>query len=373
MSEQILLVDDELKVLKAYERNLSMHFDVAMESSPEQALMRLEHEGPFAVILTDYNMPRMNGNELLNKARELYPETVRIMLTGNADMEKTITAVNEGSVFRFLRKPCKLETLVRCLEDGLRQYQLITAERELLSKTLNGSIQVLMEILSILDQSVFSMAQRRRKAAAKVASGLNVPELWDIEMAAMLSDIGMVTLPEGTKERYHNHEKLSPSDMEMVLNIPIASSNLIKRIPRLDRVAEIIRLQNQDCGKKDIPIGARILRVVSEYFRIVSKGSTPQEALNILRMAPERFCSEVVNALTNSSDRFGDGNKAKKRIREVSISELKIGQVLKSDVRTANRMLILKANQVLGAAHLQRILNISKFEGVIEPITVEEE
>lgn len=372
MSEQILLVDDELKVLKAYERNLSMHFDVAMESSPEQALMRMEHEGPFAVILTDYNMPKMNGNELLNKARELYPETVRIMLTGNADMEKTITAVNEGSVFRFLRKPCKLESLVKCLEDGLRQYQLITAERELLSKTLNGSIEVLMEILSILDHSVFSMSQKRRKAASKIASGLRLGELWDIEIAAMLADIGMVTLPEGTKDRYNSHKNLTDQDAQMIENIPNVSANLIKRIPRLEGVADIIRNQNQDCSVQGVPIGSRILRVVTEYFRIVSKGTPPMEALDLLRIAPERYSAEVVNVLGRSSSSFIDTASQKKRIREVSVEDLKIGQMLKSDVRTSNRMLILKANQVLGATHLERILNISKFEGVIEPITIEE-
>lgn len=380
-AEQILLVDDELKVLKAYERNLGLDFDICVEASPEQALLRLEHEGPFAVILSDYNMPRMNGNELLLKAKEISPDTVRIMLTGNADLEKAMVAVNEGSVFRFLTKPCMLPALKKCLDDAIRQYQLENAEKELLNKTLNGSIQVLMEILSIMDHAAFSLAQKRRSAARKMAIHMKAPNLWAIEIASLLAEIGIVTLPDDTTERYLAGKALDESETKMVASIPEMSAKLVKRIPRLEKVSEIIRYQNKnydgsgtpkdDTKERGIPVGSRILRVLNEYFRILVKGSSPQEALEMLELSPARFDPAALKSLRACAIRIGAVKADENKLKKIGLNGLKVGQTLRSDVKTQGGMLILKANQVLGPAHIQRIHNFATSDPIQEPIIVE--
>ena len=381
MSEQILLVDDELKVLKAYERNLSMDYEIAVESSPEQALQRLKYEGPFAVMLTDYNMPHLNGNELLKEAKVISPDTVSIMLTGNADLEKSMIAVNEGSVFRFLTKPCPIEQLQKCLDDAIRQYQLVNAERELLTKTLNGSVKVMLEILSIMNHSAFSLAQKRSKAAKYIAKELSIENIWAIEMGAMLSDIGMVTLPDDTMQRVLTNQKLCETEQKMIDSLPEMSAKLVGNIPRLEEVGRIVKYHRKNYDGSgaphdsirgtQIPIGARIIHVVNDYFRIVSKGSSPNEAYSMLNLAGDHYDKSVLKALAKASKDISTPKENKNLIQKIGVNGLKIGQILRSDVFGTNGMLILKSNQILGPTHIQRICNFDSSCGVKEPILVE--
>src|SRR6266481_5372243 len=130
MSAKILCVDDEANVLEAYQRNLRKRFSIDTALGGEAALALIGSQGPYAVIVADMQMPGMNGVEFLTLAREKAPDTVRIMLTGNADQKTAVEAVNKGQIFQFLNKPCPPEMLGTALANGVRQYSLITAERE---------------------------------------------------------------------------------------------------------------------------------------------------------------------------------------------------------------------------------------------------
>lgn len=134
MKPKILLVDDELNVLIAYQRNLRSRFDLSIAESGEAGLAVINESGPFAVIVSDYNMPIMNGIEFLRNVKNLAPDSIRIMLTGQADLQSAINAVNEGNVFRFLTKPCSHELLLNSLESAVEQYRLVTVEKVLLEK-----------------------------------------------------------------------------------------------------------------------------------------------------------------------------------------------------------------------------------------------
>src|SRR5258708_28798973 len=100
--EKILFVDDEPNVVEAYQRSLRRDFQNAIATSGAQALEMIAAGGPYAVVVSDMRMPEMDGVQFLTKASELAPDTVRIMLTGNADQQTAIEAVNQGHIFRFL-------------------------------------------------------------------------------------------------------------------------------------------------------------------------------------------------------------------------------------------------------------------------------
>src|SRR5579864_2678213 len=136
MAEKILLVDDEPNVLRACERLLHNRFEMDAAVGGAEALAAIKTKGPYAVILSDMRMPQMNGAELLTRVKGLSPDTIRIMLTGYADVQTALTAVNEGNIFRLLTKPCDKQTLVNALTAGLTQYRLVTTEKDLLEKTL---------------------------------------------------------------------------------------------------------------------------------------------------------------------------------------------------------------------------------------------
>ena len=134
MPEKILLVDDEPNVLRASERLLHNRFETDAAVGGIEALTAIRTKGPYAVVLSDMRMPQMDGLELLTRVKHLAPDTIRIMLTGYADVKTALTAVNEGNIFRFLTKPCDKQTLIAALTAGLTQYRLVTSEKDLLEK-----------------------------------------------------------------------------------------------------------------------------------------------------------------------------------------------------------------------------------------------
>ena len=175
MIEKILFVDDDSSVLATCKRNLRKHFHVETALGGQQGLEAIDNHGPFAVIISDLRMPGIDGIEFLASAREQSPDSVFMMFTGYADVQTAFEAVNEGTVFRFLIKPCPLETLVKALKAGIAQYRLVTAERELLEKTVKGSIEVLTEVLGMVNPVAFSRATRIKHYVRDIAVGQQCP------------------------------------------------------------------------------------------------------------------------------------------------------------------------------------------------------
>ncbi|HEY0457209.1 MAG TPA: response regulator, partial [Verrucomicrobiae bacterium] len=223
---KILCVDDDPNVLAAYQRNFRKRFSIETASGGVQALSLMAANGPYAVVVADMQMPGMNGVEFLRKARQAAPDTVRFMLTGNADQKTAVEAINNGQVFQFLNKPCAPDALAEALQTGLKQYQMIRAERDLLENTLNGSIKLLMEVLASAENSVFGRSQMLRNYMRQFAQSLNISQTWDLELAAMLSRIGCVTLPGEVLKKIQQHFTLTGPEKDLVTRIPEIGAKL---------------------------------------------------------------------------------------------------------------------------------------------------
>ncbi len=151
MSEKILIVDDDPHVLDGYTRSLRKRFHLDVASSAQAALDMATQHGPYAVVVADMRMPGMDGLELLTRLRKLAPDTVRIMLTGNADQQTAVNAVNQGQVFKFLNKPCKRETMAAALRSGLAEFNH-TKERRMRLEQSTAEARNLSERLSYQSQ-----------------------------------------------------------------------------------------------------------------------------------------------------------------------------------------------------------------------------
>ncbi|HTW61061.1 MAG TPA: response regulator [Terracidiphilus sp.] len=132
--EKILFVDDEPAILDGYQRLLRQMFHVGTALGGEKALSLIQTNGPFAVVVSDMRMPGMNGAEFLAQVREKAPHTVRMLLTGHADLNVAIEAVNQGKIFQFLSKPCEKDVLVGAIRSALEQYRVDARDRELVRK-----------------------------------------------------------------------------------------------------------------------------------------------------------------------------------------------------------------------------------------------
>ena len=129
MRTKILLVDDDEMLLAGLKRQLRNKFQVETAISGENAVKMVEDNGPYAVVVSDYMMPGMNGIELLTQVKQTDPDTIRMMLTGSADMATAVKAVNEGSIYKFHPKPCPAETLSDAIQSGIEEYRKVTTDQ----------------------------------------------------------------------------------------------------------------------------------------------------------------------------------------------------------------------------------------------------
>lgn len=355
--DRILLVDDEQAVLDGLCRQHRKRYTLIPACGAGAGIKALAEQGPFAVVVTDYKMPWMNGTQFLTKVIDFAPDTVRIMLTGQADLRTAIDAVNRGHIFRFLTKPCEPEVFQAGLDAALEQYRLRHVERLLLEQTVRGSIEVMAEVLAIANPTAFGRATRVRNYVQHIVATLKLPDAWQYETAALLSQIGCVAIPNDIFDRILTEGSLPPEQAAMLEQHPQIASDLIRKIPRLQTVAEIVRHQGAKPPTSAavdgaVVTGARILSAALDFEELMSLGATPQQALRALRAEGRKYERRILDALT-SAEVF---NK-RTDIRLVSLSQLRVGMILEDEVRNSKGTLLVTQGHEISAGSLQRLRN----------------
>ncbi len=350
MTKKVLFVDDEPNVLQSIRRSLRKEFDIDTAEGGEEALGKLNANGGYAVIVSDMRMPGMNGVEFLSQAKAQFPDSVRMMLTGNADQQTAVDAVNHGDIFRFMNKPCAPDELASAVRSGLRQHELITAERELLEQTLRGSIDALASVLSLSNPEVFGSTCRYKNRVQQLAETLRLDDVWQYESAAMLCKMGCVAIPEDLVRRKVGGHKLADDEYAEFAEHASIGADLVKNIPRMENVAEAIRYQEKnfdgsgypkDGVKGDsIPLGARLLKVVLDFDAIESSGAQIEEALERLKSHAVRYDPKVLAAFEQSLQKDLTLQTA-----TVSIMKLDDSMILAEDLKTADDILLIAKGQ----------------------------
>lgn len=381
-SARILFVDDDPNVLAAFQRTLRKQFAFDTALSGTEALAMLQECGPYAVLVADMQMPGMDGIELLTKARSMAPDTVRVMLTGNADQQTAVEAVNQGAVYRFLTKPCPPEEMKAALENSLKQYELVRVERELLEHTLGGSVKVLAEVLSMIDPASFGRGQKLRDSARVFGRYLGLPSSWELEVAAMLSHLGYVSFPPTILRKMDNQIELLPREQAIVERAPQIGHDLLVNIPRLDGVAKAILYQNKryDGGGYPadglsgarIPLGGRVLKILHDRAVLEDDGIAKAKAYDLMRSRAGMYDPELLEKCFQCFKAFLENSiSAEREVRHVTVADLQPGHVLVSDVRTAGGVLLVSAGNRVSDTMINRLKNYSEFDGVREPIFVQ--
>jgi FixJ family two-component response regulator len=373
MAEKILLVDDDHNILDGYRRSLSRDFLMETALGGEQALKLVADNGPYAVVVSDMRMPGMDGIQLLSKIKAQSPETIRVMLTGNADMDTAIDAINEGSIFRFLNKPCSKETMGKTLTAALVQYRLVMAEKQLLEQTLSGTIQVLTEVLSLVNPAAFSRAERARRYIHHIVTSMKLPNVWQYEVAAMMSQLGCVTLPSETIEAVYAGEKLSATEQAQYDAHPSVAYDLLSRIPRLEPIARMIEHQHRplpessalDPEMADMRLGTEILRLTLAYEKLIHKGTSRSEAVHSLSRQNKNFSPEFFRALVEL-----DPNSEVGEVRQCKIDALASGMIIQQEIRTGEGTLLVSRGQEVTATLLSKLKNLHARRVITGDVTV---
>jgi len=364
MAEKVLFVDDEVNVLDGFRANMRRRFDVDTALGPEEGLTMVQNSGPYAVVVSDLKMPNMDGITFLTHVRDMSPDTVRMMLTGFADVDVAINAVNEGQVFRFLTKPCTSDVLSKALSAGLEQYRLVTVEKELLRGTLRGSIRVLTEALSLANPEAYGRSERIKALVRRLVKVGGVRGSWELELAAMLSHIGCMALPRAVLEKIATGQKLSSEEQKLYASHPAVGAGLIEHIPRLGKVAEIIASQHKRFDA-NLPEGARILKIVVDYDTLESRGLLPTNIFVRMRSCKGCYDPTLLDKFEKSVGVEGPYLR-----KQVNVRDLTENMILEENVVTREGLLLLARGMELNETSIYRLIQTGQTFDIVQPITV---
>lgn len=375
MSEKILCVDDEQSVLDGYRRALRKKFELTIAVGPEEGLRLLRDEGPFAVVVSDMRMPVMNGAEFLAQARRIDPDAVRLILTGYADTATAVAAVNEGGLFRFLTKPCPPEQLALALDDALEHHRLLNAEKDLLERTLKGCVEILSETLSLTNPAAFSQGARIASIVDLVVQKLGLPNAWQYSVAAMLSQIGCVTLPLDLVEKVHSGAALDKSDRESFETHPQTAARLLRNVPRLEPIAAMIEGQlkspvlpgppGEELSAPPELIGAQLLRVALQLDHHIHDDPSLEKAMENLRQDDTNISPCIIDALEGI-----DFVEKWAVIRQLGLAQLREGMRLEQDIRAENGLLLIAHGHEVTHTVLNKLRQFSTRMKLREPFRV---
>jgi response regulator RpfG family c-di-GMP phosphodiesterase len=327
-------------------------------------------------------MPGMDGIEVLEEFRKRSPDTIRLMLTGNADQQTAVDAVNRGHIFRFINKPCTPEELIPIINSALDQFKLLQIEHDVLEKTLTGSVKVLAEILGMVAPEALGRGQRLRDSAHKFAQFLGLKTIWNIELGALLSPIGYASLPPVLLRKLLGDGDCTPAEADILRRIPRVGHELLIGIPRLKEVAEIVLYQNQHfdgtgfpadgCAGDAIPLGARILKIIADRVLLEADGIVKKKALETMQLRKGVYDPALLEkSFICFPDFLSNALSSVQPVLTLPVAELKPGQVVVSNIHSRTGATLLSSGSRLTDMILQRLRNYSALGDVQEPVMVQ--
>lgn len=376
MSNRVLFVDDEQNVLDGIRRQLRNRLEVETASGAAAGLALIESKGPFAVVVSDMRMPEMNGARFLARVNEIAPDTVRMVLSGQADLDSTVAAVNEGHIFRFLMKPCDPDKLLESINCGIDQYNLINAEKNLLENTLSATVSVLVEVLGLINPAAHQRASQIEKYAETASTALNLPGGWKYRLASMLSQVGCITLPAETLSKVYGGQPLSDEENKLYESHPEVAGKLLGQIPRLEDVAAMVAGQLRSPGKElangelvsmnPQVLGAAILWTAVRFDQLVHQGRSAQSAAKQIRQLVPHLPATITDAMMKAPVAAG----GRRESRSVVANNLAVGMILESEVLSAKGIRLVPKGVQITVSLLGRLRTIASGVGVAEPIQV---
>jgi CheY-like chemotaxis protein len=366
LKPKVLCVDDEPHVIAGLALHLRRRYEAVQATSGAAGLEALRKHPDIAIVISDMRMPNMDGAAFLSLARTQAPDAVRVLLTGQADIESAVAAINQGQIFRFLTKPCPPPSLMAAMDAAHEQHRLLTTERVLLDQTLRGSVKAVTDVLALTSPLAFGCAMRVKQHVVDLAAQLNWLYSWQVDVAAMLCQLGSVSLPAGTAEKLYYGSDLNDDEREMVARMPDVTKQLLASIPRLEIVLDILSRTNQPHatdGKSNsvtagedaelVRRGAELLKAAIDFDAHDTKGFGAHRAITLMRKRHGHYDPLVLDAV----EALHGNDQRETEVDEVPITALVAGMVLADEMRTTDGMLLSARGLPVTAGLVERIRN----------------
>ena len=359
---RVLCVDDEPRVVEALVLNLRKHYEVHTAFGGDEALRKLKEINGAAVVVSDMRMPGMDGATLLQRVRQAFPHTVRILLTGEAGRDVAVQAVNKGQIFRYLTKPCPPDQLLPAIEAAVSQHRLLNAEKAILQETLLGFIAALIDMLAITNPVAFGRARRVKRLAMGFSKTLGLEEFWQLDAAAMLSQIGYISVPVELAEKFYYGEKLTAEEQTLTGTVEKVSAQLFEHVPRLEPVMQVLAAlvwtdeRIARLGDGTIGLATRILGLALEFDTLVVRGAASLIAVETLRGRKSRFGADLVEQFAQ----YVGAASSKGQVHQMAISSVRPGMTILQDVRTHLGTLLVPRGFEVTERFMERICNFGQ-------------
>jgi response regulator RpfG family c-di-GMP phosphodiesterase len=416
----ILCVDDEANILSALRRLFRPHgYTVLVAGGGDEGLETLAREH-VDLIISDMRMPGMDGATFLAKARQQYPDTVRLLLTGYADMESTIAAINAGQIARYIAKPWNDQDVILTVREALERKALerdkvrleaLTLRQNEELKDLNASleqkveartselkiaheklkqhfltsIRVFSNLIELREGVSAGHSKRVADLARKLAVKLNFTgaEVQDVMLAGLLHDVGKIGLPDELNGKPVSH--MNGDELGLLRKHSVAGQAALMGLENLRKAGTFIRGHHERWdgqGYPDrlsglaIPLGARIIAVANDFDGLQIGSLSPRklkqdEAIAFIQQnRGKRYCPQVVDALV---DVLGVAETAISTGGEVNPAALKPGMVLARDLVSRDGVMLLAADFVLDESLIRQLRELEASEGTRLSIAIRPE
>ena len=426
---KVLFVDDEENILVSLRRLMRKQpLQCFFASSAEEGLRVLEEE-KIDVIISDMRMPNMNGAEFLTKCKERWPKTMRVLLTGHADIGATITALNRGGIYRYLSKPWDDQELLETIEQGLRigrlereKFSLLLLTKQQNEKLLKFNEELEMRVVARTEEikqtsdmlelvyqqlqdsyttfiKLFSSVIASRKyldksqskyvaeLAQKLATALNLPtdEIKAVFQAGLLMDLGKLNLSDDMLQL--PEERIAIEYKTVFERHPLHAEMTLSSIPELEQTARLVRSHMElidGTGFPDrlkgnaIPRGARILRIARDFVGLqtglikdISLDAT--EAFKLLKAnAGKKYDPYVIKVLEPFSEEFSLGEEFAQEIK-IDAMQLTPGMVVSRDIYNSMGILMIAKGFSLNKNIIDKLVSINAMNEVSLKIYVYKE
>lgn len=395
-NRKILYVDDEPNLLSSFRslmRGENCEIHLLEKSEIIEDYLRLH--GPFAVVLSDQRMPVVDGVKVLQTVAENYPETVRIMITGYADFDDTLRAINVGKISHYINKPWDDNSLKQLLRSSLEKYNLYGENRyllselniknqlltELLNGTTSGTVRLLSDLIGYINPEANAQTMRVRQLGRVFLNKLTTLdslERWEIESAFDLFNIGVAVLPSWIQVTLNKDGLASAERFPEAKNHQLLGAALIENIPKFKNVARIIRLCKKDfdgqgepihekISRTDLPLGSRILRILIDVDKLILQNTRGSDIYKRLSQSNNVYDTEILNMFFGTERQQQTQNEIEK---SVTVDELNEGMVTLQDIVTSKGLCLIKTNAVLTATIINMVLQWQKTDPVKQPIKV---
>jgi response regulator RpfG family c-di-GMP phosphodiesterase len=376
---RVLFVDDSQNLLGAVRRTLRGKADLIVAESAQAALQILEADPSFSVVVSDQKMPGMKGVEFLATVAQRWPLVTRVMQTGNNDQDTAISAIHDGRVFRFLRKPYEPEDLLEVIFDAQAEHDIRAVEHTLLETNLAASIKLVTEMLAMTRPDLFARSTKVHELTKSLAAQLHMSQPWELSLAALLYPLGLVTLPNELLEKRKKGDRLSEAEAFALSRSGMIAGDLVQKIPKLERVAIYLRYCRKyfdgsglpdDLDPPDTPPHAVcLLPLLIDIVELAdSRDIRLKDAALALHDNAGKYHPGMLHAATEWLKKRAIYEETHDRtVRELHAENVMVGDILVNDLHGVDRELLLTGGSELTELMVRRIHLLSE-SGVIPPV-----